>query len=87
VAIIRLQDQLVRTDHIALSSTVPLLVRTSEIHLFSDSTRCVITGTHYVRYAQEEWPAKSLVVVGGRGDQGGIHIDRVKAVIGQRSTL
>jgi hypothetical protein len=47
----------------------------------------VITGTRYVRYAEEEWPGKSLVVVGGRGDQEGIHIDRVKAVIGQRSTL
>ncbi|PMD60384.1 uncharacterized protein K444DRAFT_612560 [Hyaloscypha bicolor E] len=29
-----------------------------------------------VRYTQEEWPAKSLVIVGGRGNQGGIHIDR-----------
>jgi hypothetical protein len=33
-------------------------------------------GSGPVRYAQEEWPAKSLVIVGGRGNQGGIHIDR-----------
>jgi len=50
------------------------------------STRCVITGTQYARHAASECSAKSLVATGGRGDQGGIHTDRVKAAIGQRST-